>query len=237
MKTLNGNKTNLDLLRNCDEALRQFNSGIIAPVVNGVKMEGAAKMGRCQQNTREIVEATAYGKEWMWGEASCCATATNQRLVAHGWQNVTLKGAQPGDLVYFGPGGGKCGTCGQDPGHVGILHHQHPQDPYTWYVWQNTSYNARGLCCIILRDSQRARIVGVYRMFALAELAATGLPNAERRINFRGQWIDPDDIMYDMGVHYINVRRAAAVLGDTVKVGRDGKVYTGPAEWWGEPTP
>ena len=77
-------------------------------------------MGHCQQNVRELVEAVAYGRERVWGEASCCATATNQRIRAQGYTSVDFSHALPGDLVYFGPGGGRCGTCHQDPGHVGI---------------------------------------------------------------------------------------------------------------------
>lgn len=227
MKTLNGTKTNLNLIANCDEALSQYKGGDRTPEVGGVLLDGAAQMGHCQQNVREIVEATAYGRERLWGEASCCATATHQRLKAGGWPSVGLAQAQPGDVAYFGPGGGQCGICHQDPGHVGILHHQVGG---VWQVWQNTSYEGRGLCCIPLRESQRQRIVGIYRLFPLAEEAAF---SGERRINWFGKWLGLDDVVFDKGEHFVNLRKAAAGMGAVVKVGEDGKVYVGPESWWG----
>lgn len=232
MRTLNGLKTNLDVIAACDAVLRLYAAGDQTPEYGGVFFDGAAKLGHCQQNVRELVEAVAYGKERMWGEASCCATATQQRLAAHAWVSVGLANAQPGDLVYFGPGGGKCGVCGQDPGHVGVLH-DHPAAG-RWNVWQNTSFEQRGLCCIPMRQAQLVRVVAVYRMFPLAEVPTTAA-DGERRINWWGTWVDPSDVLYDMGEHYVRVRKAAAAEGSVVKIDpASGKVYVGPAAWWPE---
>lgn len=230
MKTLNGNKTNLDVLAAGAAVLRLYNAGDKTPEYGGVVFDGAGKLGHCQQNVRELVEAVAYGKERMWGEASCCATATQQRLVGHGWQSVGLANARSGDVVYFGPGGGWCKTCGQYPGHVGVLHHQEPNG--RWWLWQNTSYDQLGLCCIPLRDSQRARIVGVYRLFPLAA-AQTDAAQGERLVNWWGAYLPADAVVFDMGEHFVNLRLAAAAEGSVVKLsGR--KIFIGPAHWWPE---
>ena len=232
MRYLNGNKTNRDVIAACDEVLRQYQAGDRTPTYNGVTFDGAAKMGHCQQNVRELVEAVAYGRERVWGEASCCATATNQRIRAQGYTSVDFSHALPGDLVYFGPGGGRCGTCHQDPGHVGIMHHQ---SGGTWYVWQNTSYESRGLCCIPLRDSQRSRIVGIYRVFPRADVQQVQAVDGERQINWWGRYLPAGDVMLQDGEHYVRLRAAAgaedsAVMMDPVT----GKVFVGPRSWWGE---
>ena len=229
MKTLNGNKTHKDLLATCDEALRQYKAGDRTPEIGGVVFDGAAFVGRCQQNVREAVEATAYGRERMWGEASCCATATHQRLKGHSWPSRSLGGAYPGDVVYLGPGGGRCDICRQDPGHVGILHHQADGG---WYLWQNTVYNGLGLCLIRLRPEQQARIVGIYRLFPLGA-SGPAVYHGERPVNWHGSYLKPDDVLFEGGEHFVNLRAAAAAEGSIVKVDPvSGKVFVGPKEWW-----
>ena len=231
MKTLNGNRTNRDFLATCDEALRQYSLGDRTPTVYGVTFEKAARLGCCQANVRYAVEGTAYGKARMWGEASCCATSTSQRMAAHGWPNVGLANAQPGDVVYFGPGGGWCDTCEQDPGHVGILHHQDRAG--VWQMWQNTVTDGLGLCCIPLRASQRARIVGVYRLFPLAETLTPALSQGERVINWWGTYLPAEAVEYRGGEHFVNLRKIAAAEGSAVKVS-GAKVFVGPTAWWPE---
>ena len=234
MRYLNGNRNNRDVIAACDEVLRQYTAGDRTPSLNGVNFDGAAKMGHCQQNVRELVEAVAYGREWTWGQASCCATATNQRIRATGQPSVELSHAKPGDLVYFGPGGGRCGTCGQDPGHVGIMHHQ--DGAGTWYVWQNTSYERRGLCCIPLRPEQKARIVGIYRLFPLAEVQEVQAQDGERVVNWWGRYLPESDVVTDdTGQHYVRLRAAAGAEGSAVMLdAATGKVFVGPRAWWGE---
>jgi hypothetical protein len=228
MKTLNGNKTNLDVIAACDKVLAEYKAGDATPAYNGVEFDGAGKLGHCQQNVRELVEAVAYGKERMWGEASCCATSTQQRLGRDGWVSVGLANAQPGDVVYFGPGGGHCSTCGQDPGHVGILHDQ--AESGVWNMWQNTSYDSLGLCCIPIRQAQHDRIIAVYRLFPLATAAT---PDGEMLINWWGTYLPADAVEYTDGGHMINLRKAAEAEGSVVKVS-GGKVFVGPAAWWPE---
>ena len=228
MKTLNGTRTNLDVIAACDEVLRLYKAGDKTPSYQGVNFDGAALMGHCQQNVRELVEAVAYGRERAWGEASCCATATHQRLRANGWAMISLADIQPGDLVYMSTSSGRCSHCGQHPGHVGIYHHVANG---TRYLWQNTSYERRGLCCIPLRADQVNRIVGIYRLFPLSqEQAAAG---GKRRINWHGTYLADEDVMFLAGAHFVSARAAAEAEGSVVKVDREtGKVFVGPAQWW-----
>lgn len=231
-KYLSGGKSNLDLLETCDRVLRAYQAGDKSPVLHGVEFESASALGSCQKNVREAVEATAFGKEWSWGQASCCATATEQRLREAGYPRVSLADAQPGDLCYMTPCGSICRKgCKQDAGHVVILHHQVNG---VWWGWQNTSYNHLTLCCIPLRDDQKSRIVGVYRLFPLAA-QALAVPAGELKINWRGEWLDPDDVdlKEDAGDHWVRLRAIAEAQGDVVKVdAASGKVYVGPAGWW-----
>ncbi len=229
MKTLNGVKTNLDVIAACDEVLRLYKAGDNTPSYQGVNFDGAALMGHCQQNVRELVEAVAYGRERAWGEASCCATATHQRLRNNGWASVSLGNAQPGDLVYMSSPGGRCSKgCGQRPGHVGILHHK---SGTTWHLWQNTSYDGLGLCLIPLRTEQITRIVGIYRLFPLAQAQAAA--GGKRRVNWHGTYLEDEDVMFLAGAHFVSARAAAEAEGSVVKVDREtGKVFVGPAQWW-----
>ncbi len=228
-KYINGNKTNRDLIAVCEEAWEQRLAGKI-PVVNGVTFENATKLGRCQQHVREAVEATAYGREWAWPEASCCATATHQKLAKSGYQIIKdLTSAQSGDLVYMTPCGSRCGTCGQDAGHTGILHRLRDE---SWMMWQNTSAGGAGLCVREISSSEVKRIVGIYRLFPLAANTMT-TPGGERPINWHGHYLHPEDVIFHDGAHYVAVRAAAKAEGSMVKVDpKTGKVFVGPASWW-----
>jgi len=237
-KYVNANKSNTDLIAVCDEALRQRQAGQV-PVVNGVRFEHAAALGWCQQHVREAVEACAFGAEGLWGGASCCATSTHQKLTRQGYTRVSWEDAMSGDLIYWSPCGIRCGTCRQDAGHTGILHHVAGSG--AWWIWQNTSSGGRGICIIPIQSWQYSP-VGIYRAFPLAaaaeQPALTAPPGGEKRVNWHGEYLDPADVLFEGGKHYVAVRAAAAAEGLVVKVdAATGKVFVGPPEWWPEEQP
>jgi len=56
--------------------LGRYRSGDRRPSYGNVRFENASRPSRCQQVVRELVEATKYGEERTWKEASCCARST-----------------------------------------------------------------------------------------------------------------------------------------------------------------
>lgn len=229
-KYVNANKTSADLVAVCTEAIRQRAAGQVPPRVNGVTFEHYAALGWCQQHVREAVEATAFGREGDWEGAKCCATRTAQFLRTLGYAPQTWATAKLGDLIYWSPCGSRCGTCKQDAGHTGILHHL---DGATWYVWQNTSSGGKGMCIIPLQSWQR-NPVGIFRAFPLAAAGEQEAPtDGERRINWHGQYLDPADVVLVDGAHFLKLRAVADAQGDVVKIdAATGKVFVGPASWW-----
>jgi|GEM_PF-5477561 len=231
-KYASANKSNTDLVAVCDEALRQHKLGQV-PVVNGVRFENHAKTGWCQQHVREAVEATAFGREGVWGGCSCCATSTSQKLTRQGYTRVSWADARPGDLIYWSPCGSRCGTCAQDAGHTGILYHRGSE---VWWIWQNSSVGG-GMCCIPMQSWQQSP-VGIYRVFPLAAAEDQPAPSGKARINWHGQYLDPADVVLWGDRHYVALRPAAAAEGSVVKVDAvRGKVFVGPPEWWPEGQP
>jgi hypothetical protein len=129
--------------------------------MNGVTMEHASAAGYCQQAVREAVEATIYGAEHLWPQASCCAGQTARRLIAAGYK-VPRAEMQSGDLVYFG-GGGACRYCGNPVGHTGI-----------WVgdgLWQNTSAHNPHFGVWPITESQWDRLLGVFSILPEQEEA------------------------------------------------------------------
>ncbi|MHB8997660.1 MAG: NlpC/P60 family protein [Armatimonadota bacterium] len=219
MKYLNGNKTSLDICRNAEVAIVQYTSGKV-PTIESVVFEHSRLLGCCQQNIRELIEATAFGKERTWSEASCCAGSTAKRLAASDYERVPHSEAQPGDLIYFG-GGKECSRCHGEVGHVGVY-------MGNGNLWQNTSYESRGLCIIPIRQDQAARMIGVYRLFPLAAKPMTNSP-----VNWCGQYLSAGDVIEQAGQNYISLRALAEAEGYAVHFDPvSHKVFVGPASWW-----
>jgi len=161
MKYVRTDKSGADLVRVCDLALADLRAGDTTPEVGNVVFEHAVYMGWCQQHAREAVEACAYGYEGVWADTRCCATRTCQNLRSKGYEEVSLSHALPGDLIYWSPCGSHCGTCDQDAGHVGILHHKKDG---VWQIWQNTSYRHLGMTIVPMQSWQHEP-VGIFRVF------------------------------------------------------------------------
>ena len=160
--------------------LRRYLSGDRKPSYRNVRFETASRLSRCQQVVRELVEATMYGGERHWKEASCCARSTQIRLHnsfkkgrlmnAHFLDGTSAKfkiieikdveKIEPGDIIYTGGGRVHCSSCGRSCGHVMI---------YTGkkngklMMWQNTSYEDKALCSIPLRKDQQDDFLAAYR--------------------------------------------------------------------------
>ena len=205
----------------------QYKKGNHKPHYGGVIFEHAAALGCCQQNVRELVEAVAFGKERTWPEASCCAGSTCERLKKSNYERIArIEDAQPGDLIYMGGGGYHTGPgqCGGRVGHVGVYMGDGE-------LWQNTSYDKRGLCIIPIRPEQYTRITGIFRLFPLA--TEPEAQDAELRINWYGEYLDPEAVLFLNGRHYVSIRDAALAEGAAVKVdAATGKVFVGPKAWW-----
>lgn len=149
-----------DLLNLAIDIYKQKKSGK-TPKYKNVIFENATKLGRCQQNIRELVEALVWGNERRWDDAACCAYSTHLNL-AKKYQNISYSQTKPGDLIYTNNGGGICSTCGKQSGHV-MLYLKN--ENHRKMMWQNTSYNSLGLTIIPMRDSQKTNICGIYRLF------------------------------------------------------------------------
>lgn len=197
-KFLKTNKTNRDLIAVCDAALADLRGGDTTPEVGAVTFEHAVYLGWCQQHAREAVEACAFGYEGVWSDTRCCATRTCQQLRKAGYEQHTLKTAQPGDLIYWSPCGSHCSTCEQDAGHVGILHHRSANG--TWNVWQNTSYRRLGMAIVPLQSWQHDP-VGIFRLFPLGEpeTPAEAIPALvvfnRTPVDACKAWMEPDGLM------------------------------------------
>lgn len=147
------------LIENAINVYKQKKAGDI-PVLNGIEFQNAFKTGYCQQHIRKLVEATIWGKEWQWSEAACCATRTGQKIKSAGYENLEWDDVEIGDFVYTS-GGGKCRTCGQPVGHTMLYVYDENNNKM---MWQNTSYEKRGLDIIPIRDSQVDAITGIFRL-------------------------------------------------------------------------
>jgi len=212
-------KTSADLVAAAKQVLRDYQHGDRSPMLDGTIFDKASGLGYCQKNIRQLLATVAFGNEWAWGEASCCATSTWQRLTAHAWHRYSLAEAQPGDLIYMSTAGGLCHTCNQKPGHVGMVLTLNPI-----ILWQNTSYQGKGLCAIPLRDEQVNRLRGLYRMFPLA--GSTG-PVPFRGIVHANQFLQCNATI-ESGVLRVDARPFAEGLGHTVHaehLADQGKVY------------
>ncbi len=153
-------KTSEELIKNCYDVYNQKKQGKI-PVLNGVVFDSARSLGMCQKNVRQIIEATIWGKEWVWPQAACCASNTCSKIKQAGFESIPKNKMEIGDIIYM-LGGKKCKTCGKEVGHVGIYV---KNDEGQKMIWQNTSYQNLGLCIIPLRNEQYNRINGVFRLF------------------------------------------------------------------------
>lgn len=219
MKYLNGNRTSSDICHNAEVTIAQCTSGKV-PTIESVVFEHSRLLGCCQQNVRELVEATGFGRERTWGEASCCAGSTAKRLAGSDYAKVPHSEAQPGDLIYFG-GGKECSRCHGEVGHVGVY-------MGNGNLWQNTSYESRGLCIIPIRQDQAARMIGVYRLFPL-----TSKPNPLSLVNWCGEYLPAEDVIEQDGQNFISLRALAEAEGYAVHFDAGSrKVFVGPASWW-----
>ena len=145
--------------------LRRYRSGNRKPSYRNVRFENASRTSRYQQLVRELVEATMYGQERKWREASCCARSTQIKLhrAAEEGRYIEIKDLGdiiPGDIVYIGGGSSSCSDCGRKCGHVMI--YMGDEDGKKM-MWQNTSFEGKALCNIPLRDEQAARFLAAYR--------------------------------------------------------------------------
>lgn len=134
--------------------LRRYRSGNRQPSYRNVRFENASRLSRCQQVVRELVEATMYGREETWSEASCCARSTQIRLHWASEQGRYIEAkdihdVQPGDIVYIGEGSVTCSDCGRSCGHVMV--YVGDDDDGEMMMWQNTSYERKALCSIPIR--------------------------------------------------------------------------------------
>lgn len=159
MKYLSTKKTNSDLVSDAIAINKSKQEGNI-PVLHGIRFENAFKGGWCQQTIRKLIEGTVYGKEWTWGDSSCCATSTYQRLVHNEYPKIPLMQSKAGDLIYIS-GGPKCRTCKQPVGHV-VMKTSEGQ------FFQNTSRDNLCICIVPLTNDQRKRVLGVFRLLPLA---------------------------------------------------------------------
>jgi len=190
VKYLTTAKTSTDILAITAEVWRQYKAGQI-PIIGDVKFESVHKLGHCQQNIRELVEAAVYGKEWRWPEARCCAGATCRAIKNAGYPTIAFAAMGPGDLVYMS-GGRKCDTCGGAVGHTGM--YLHPQGAQR-ILWQNTSALGLGLCERALTGDQINWINGIFRLLPLAEVAAADedvktvwLPTGQLLMGVQTRW-------------------------------------------------
>jgi len=145
--------------------LRRYRSGDRRPSYRNVRFENASRTSRCQQNVRELVEATMYGEERTWREASCCARSTQIGLHLAAKRGlyiemVDIDDVQPGDIIYIGGGSSSCSECGRTCGHVMVYT---KKDDGNLLMWQNTSFERRALCEIPLRKEQSERFLSAYR--------------------------------------------------------------------------
>lgn len=147
-------------IKNAYDVYNQKKNGKI-PTLNGVIFDSVRTLGTCQKNVRQLIEATIWGQEWRWQQASCCASNTCSKIKSAGFESIPKNKMEIGDLIYM-LGGKKCKTCGKEVGHVGIYVNNDGGDKM---IWQNTSYMGLGLCIIPLRNDQYNRINGVFRLF------------------------------------------------------------------------
>lgn len=144
-----------------EKVLRAYQSGDTSPKIGGIRFEAASWYGRCQQNVRELVELSIFGKEGDWPESGCCATQTEKNLKkASGtvvYERITdLKKVIPGDLVYMNCSGVFCNDCGHWAGHAMVCV---AIKNGSQIFWQNLS----GLCKKPLLDWQKKSFVAAYR--------------------------------------------------------------------------
>lgn len=155
------------ILTAADDVLDQFTSGDKKPDYNGTVFTAAARINRCQQNIRNLVEASdILGEENEWEEASCCATNTMHlmHLAAKNGKYLEIKNfdeVQPGDLIYLGGGGCCCSACGRLAGHVMVYTGDNALGQKM--MWQNTSLHNKKLCEIPITENQKKRFVAAYR--------------------------------------------------------------------------
>ena len=145
--------------------LHRYKSGDRSPSYNGVRFDGAARNGRCQQNVRDLVEASIYGKPDVWQEAGCCAGKTRRNLHAAALKGKYLEikdieQLRPGDLVYLS-GGYTCSRCRGGVGHAMVCMGRRADG--NLMMWQNTSCGGRKLCLLPLVQWQSRRFVAAYR--------------------------------------------------------------------------
>lgn len=156
-------KTNKDICEVAEMVLFAKANKKKTVTVNGVVFDDNiydGKGGRCQENTRKVIEA-ALDKP-MPGKA-CCAYKTYLNLLKKKGMPKVVKAypkgapvnAKPGDALFFS-GGPKCHTCGNPVGHVGI-----------WLgngrMFQHTSRAGLGITQQPPTASQIYRFVGAYR--------------------------------------------------------------------------
>ena len=148
-----------------ETVLERYHSGDRTPSYGPVTFHGAGISGRCQQNVRDLVEASVYGKLETWSEAACCAGQTQRNLHASSLKGkyieiTDIEKLKPGDLVYLS-GGWTCGDCGHGVGHAMVCMGRKKNGDLV--MWQNTSVNGYLLCKMPLVSWQSSRFVAAYR--------------------------------------------------------------------------
>ena len=151
------------IIKVAKRVLKQFTNGNKIPVYNEISFTAASRKNRCQQNVRNLIEATEVF-ESKWKEASCCAGNT-QRKMHQAAKNgkyieiTNISSILPGDIIYIG-GGVKCSKCKSPAGHVMVYTGDNNGKQL---MWQNTVYDGLKLCNIPLRQDQINRFIAAYR--------------------------------------------------------------------------
>ena len=148
-----------------ETVLERYRAGNRTPSYGRITFYGAGIRGRCQQNVRNLVEASVYGKLRSWSEAGCCAGRTQLNLHKSSLKGKYIKitdieELRPGDLVYLS-GGRSCSSCRQRVGHTMVCMGRKKNGDLV--MWQNTSLRGYLLCKIPLVSWQSSRFVAAYR--------------------------------------------------------------------------
>lgn len=153
------------IIKTANNVLYKYENESKTPVYNGVEFDGASLRNRCQQNVRQLLEASFILKNNEWQEASCCAGSTmqNMHISSANGKYIEIKNiysVRKGDIVYLG-GGGICSDCGYHVGHVMVCTGRAKDG--TLLMWQNTTLGDRKLCEIPIIQAQSDRFIAAYR--------------------------------------------------------------------------